>query len=48
MLRVYASSLSQAGGTHSWWIPPDVSGEKHTHATRCIFPRKREKSWIEF
>ena len=37
MLRVYASSLSQAGGTHSWWVPLVVRGEKHTPITRCIF-----------
>ena len=26
----YASSLSQAGGTHSWWVLLVVREEKHT------------------
>ena len=30
LLWVYASSLSQAGGTHSWWVLLAVRGEKHT------------------
>ena len=30
LLRVYASSLSQASGTRSWWVLLAVRGEKHT------------------
>ena len=41
LLRVYASFLSQAGGTHSWWVPPIVIGEKHTPIIWCIFSRER-------
>ena len=41
LLRVYASFLSQAGGTHSWWVPPIVIGEKHTPIIWCIFSHER-------
>ena len=42
LLWVYASSLSQAGGTYNWWVPPTVRGEKHTPITRCIFRHIRD------
>ena len=37
LLQVYASSFSQAGGTHQLWVSPAVRGENHTPITGCIF-----------
>ena len=34
---MYISFLSQVGGTHSWWVTPDVRGEKHTPVKRVYF-----------
>ena len=42
LLWVYASSLSQEGGIHNWWVPLTVRGEKHTPITGCIFCHMRD------
>ena len=37
LLRVYASSLSQASGTRSWWVLLAVRGEKHIPVKTLCF-----------
>ena len=37
LFRVYVSSISQDGGTHSQQVPPAMRPEKHTPETRCSF-----------